>query len=272
MADYNISEIEYERKHQEDLQRIRGFRLMDDDFMSVCFKDSLEAANRVLGIILGKPDIKVTKVDTQVEVRNLYGRSIRLDMKAHDKDGIFNCEIQRADKGATPKRARYHGSILDANTMVRGELFEDMPDTFIIFITEKDHFGRGKPMYRFERFCDEIGEHLEDGLHIIYVNGEYRGDDDIGRLMHDFHCTSADEMQYTELAERVRHFKEDEEGVRAMCRSIEEMRDQVAKQIASRLIALGKLSFEEISTCSGLSLVEVKKLAGEIGLDSKVIT
>ena len=105
-------------------------------------------------------------------------------------------------------------------------------------------------------------------MHIIYVNGEYRGDDDIGRLMHDFHCTSADEMQYTELAERVRHFKEDDEGVRSMCRSIEEMLEkntrEVAIQVAKRMISIGKYPMEEISECSGLPIEDVRKLASEM--------
>lgn len=240
---------------------------MDDDFMSVCLKDSIPAANRMLGIILGKPDIQVKSVRTQVEHRNLYGRSIRLDMVAEDENGVYNCEIQRADKGATPKRARYHGSILDANQSTAGMFYEDLPDTFIIFITERDHFGKGKPIYRFERYCDEIGQNLNDCMHIIYVNGEYRGDDDIGWLMHDFSCTNADEMKYTELAERVRYYKEDEKGIRSMCRSIEEMLEKKGKEdsleFAKRLIAKGKVPLEDVSEYSGLSFDEVKKLASE---------
>ena len=268
MKDISILELENEKRQQMKLQRIRGFRLMDDDFMSVCLKDSPEAANRILGIILGKPDIKVTKVETQVEMRNLYGRSIRLDMKAQDKDGVYNCEIQRADKGATPRRARYHGSILDANQTVTGALYEDIPETYIIFITEKDHFGKGKPIYRFDRYCEETGIHLNDGLHIIYVNGEYRGNDDIGWLMHDFSCTKSDEIHYTELAERVRYFKEDEEGVRNMCRSIEEMLkeygEEVKREFAKRMITLGKNSLEEISECTNLDIETVRQLASEV--------
>lgn len=272
MKDISILELENEKRQQMKLQRIRGFRLMDDDFMSVCLQDSPEAANRILGIILGKPDIKVTKVETQVEMRNLYGRSIRLDMKAEDKDGVYNCEIQRADKGATPRRARYHGSLLDANQTVTGALYEDIPETYIIFITEKDYFGKGDPIYRFERVCEETGIHLNDGLHIIYVNGEYRGNDDIGWLMHDFSCTKSDEIHYTELAERVRYFKEDEEGVRNMCRSIEEMLKEYGEEVteknklefAKRMINAGKIPLEEIAEYTGLSVESVEKLASEV--------
>ena len=30
-------DMDFEKKHEEDLQRLRGFRLLDDDFMSKVF-------------------------------------------------------------------------------------------------------------------------------------------------------------------------------------------------------------------------------------------
>ena len=93
----------------------------------------------------------------------------------------------------------------------------------MIFITENDIYGKGLPMYWFDRRCIEADKNLEDGLHIIYVNGRYRGNDDIGNLMRDFACTSAVDMHYNELAERVRYFKETREGLESMCRSVEEL-------------------------------------------------
>lgn len=271
MVENLLNEMESERRLQENMQRIRGFRLMDDEFMSICLKDNKPAVNRILGIILNKPDIQVTRVDTQVEVRNFGGRSIRLDMEARDKDGVYNCEIQRADKGATPRRARFHGSLLDMKESDKGMMFEQLPETYIIFITEKDYFGKGEPIYRFERYCREIDRNLNDGLHIIYVNGEYRGDDDIGWLMHDFSCTNADDIHYTEIAERIRFFKEDDEGVKSMCRSIEEMLEKNSKEVTERntlefarqMIALGKNTIDDISKCTGLTVEEISKLASE---------
>jgi len=271
MSENLLNEMENERKQQKVMQRIRGFRLMDDEFMSACLKENMSAANKILGIILNKPDIEVTKVETQVELKNLRGRSIRLDVRARDKDGVYNCEIQRADKGATPRRARFHGSMLDSDESTKGMLFEDLPETYVIFITEKDYFEKGKPIYRFERYCHETDMDLNDGLHIIYVNGEYKGEDDIGWLMHDFLCTNADDLHYTEIAESFRYLKEEEAGVKKMCRSIEEMLEENAKEVAEmktlefakRMIERNKYSLEDISECTGLSIEEVTKLDAE---------
>ena len=60
-----------DRKHQEDLQRIKGFRLMDDDFLTKCFEGDTACIQLVLRIILDMPDLQVIDVRTQVFVENL---------------------------------------------------------------------------------------------------------------------------------------------------------------------------------------------------------
>ena len=54
-----------EKYNQQDLQRLRGLRLMDDDFMSKCFENNIECTELVLHIVLGRDDLKVEKVETQ---------------------------------------------------------------------------------------------------------------------------------------------------------------------------------------------------------------
>ena len=59
--------------------------------------------------------------------------------------------------------------------------------------------------------------------YLTLTNGQYRGDDDMGRLMEDFSCTSAVDMNYTELAKRVRYLKENKDGENTMMsRAVEE--------------------------------------------------
>ncbi|MCC2232896.1 nuclease, partial [Lachnospiraceae bacterium CLA-AA-H215] len=55
-----------DRKHQEDLQRIRGFRLLDDDFLTKCFDRKTDCMELVLQIVLENPDLQVVDVRTQV--------------------------------------------------------------------------------------------------------------------------------------------------------------------------------------------------------------
>ena len=254
-----------DQRHQEDLQRLRGFRLLNDDFLTKCFEGDTECIQLVLRIVLEMPDLIVVDVRTQVFVENLLNRSVRLDVLATDSTGRkFNIEIQRADRGAGRKRARYNSSMMDANLLQKGEDFEQLPETYVVFITEHDVMAKGLPLYQVERCILATGEKFEDGAHIIYVNGAYRDETPIGKLMHDFSCTDPADMHYGVLADRVRFFKESKEGVAIMCKAMEDMRNQTLREgmmeVARRMLAAGKYALEEIAEISGLSLDEVKKL------------
>ena len=167
---------ETEQKRQQDLQRLRRLRPIDDDFMRCLFKDNIPLVELVLRIIIGKQDLVITDCQTQKDMNRLAGaRSICLDAYGTDAAGKkYDLEIQRADKGADPHRARYHSSVMDVENLNAGQDFNELPDTYTIFIIEKDFFGKGKPVYFIKRINDTTGEPFEDGEYILYVNGEYR--------------------------------------------------------------------------------------------------
>ena len=259
-----------EQQYQEDLQRLRGLRPIDDDFMRCLFKDNIPLAEFVLRIITDKPDLIITDCETQKDMKRLAGaRSICLDAYGTDSIGKkYDMEIQREDKGADPHRARFHSSVLDIENLDAGQEFRELPDTYTIFITEKDFYGKGEPIYLIERMNITTGKPFADGEHILYVNGEYRGDSDIGKLMHDFNCTDADDMNFKLMADRTRYLKENPKGVSEMCKVIEDMRKEEREEgikegmrtAALRMIADGTLALEKIAEYVGLSLDEVKKL------------
>lgn len=216
-----------DQKHLEDMARLRKLRLIDDDFFTKCFDNEPACVKLVLQIILDKPDLDVVDVRTQVFVENLLNRSVRLDVLATDSQGQkFNIEIQRSDKGAGRRRARYNSSMMDVNLLQKGADFDALPETFVIFITENDVIGLGEAVYEIERCFVKSGKRFGDGSHILYVNGAYRDDSPVGKLMHDFSCTDPSEMCYTVLADRARFFKESKEGIAVMCKVLEDMRLQ----------------------------------------------
>ena len=203
--------------------RIRRYRLIDDTFMSVVFRDKA-CTQLLIRTVLGRDDLVVVEVATQEELKNLWGRSVRLDIVARDEaGGLYNIEVQRADAGASPKRARYNSSLLDANAAQPGEEYEALAEAYVIFITENDCFGQGCPLYHVERVVQETGAWFGDGEHILYVNGQYRGQDPVGKLMHDFFCQNPEEMNSPVLAQNVHYYKEEEGGVDYMCRISEEI-------------------------------------------------
>mgnify|MGYP007102094676 FL=1 len=98
---------EQKLKKEKLLKKIQQFTLMDDDYMTRFFDSEIECVQEVLRILLERKDLKVTAAKGQEGIKNLKGRSVRLDVFARDSKGKpYDIEVQRADKGAGAKRAR----------------------------------------------------------------------------------------------------------------------------------------------------------------------
>ena len=261
----------------EYLALIENFRLMDDTFMSKCLENALECIELILQIILGKKDLKVVKSQTEYPIKSLQGRGVRFDVFARDSKGWeYDIEIQRADKGAEPKRARYNSALMDANALKSGDDFGKLRDTYVIFITENDVMGDGQELYSYLRMEVHSGKLLRDGTCIIYANGATQSTSEIGKLMHDLRCRDASEMYFDVLKKRVSQFKDSEEGRRIMCKAVEEFAERRAAEskaegerkgkretmlaTAKRMLKDGILALKDIARYSGLSLAQVKKL------------
>ncbi len=158
---------------------------------------------------------------------------------------------------------------MDADETVPGMNPEKLPESYVIFITENDIFKKGKALYKIDRYID--GEDLfNDEAHIIYVNGEYKRNDSIGDLMHDFHCKKADDMKNKILTERVRYLKENEKGVRHMCRIMKEMakeeREEARIEMAAKILELGKMTEEELIGTFNLTAKQIKAIRERVSV------
>ncbi len=157
----------------------------------------------------------------------------------------YNIEFQNADSGASLKRARYHGSLVDANTLKTGQVPNDLPDTYIIFITENDTLGCNLPIYHINRTIEENCQQCHDQLHIIYVNSSFQDDTTLGRLMHDLHCPNSQDMYSKILARRVKELKETQEGVDTMCDKLNELIAEERNEGEKRGILIGEAQGEK---------------------------
>ena len=243
-------------------------RLIDDDFMAAVFEDRT-CAEFLLQIILKRDDLTVKEVHGQYSIKNLQGRSIRLDILAVDqKNRAYNIEVQRSDRGASEKRARYNSSLLDANLTDAGDDYDALNETYVIFITENDVLKAGLPIYHVERTVQETGTVFNDQAHIVYVNSQIKDETALGKLMHDFFCTNSKDMYYPVLANRVWYFKENEKGVATMCRAMEQMRDETAAEqnIKTLLVSVKNLmknmnlSPEQAMNAMGISEADCQAL------------
>lgn len=144
----------------------------------------------------------------------------------------------------------------------------------MIFITLNDVLGLNQTIYTIHKYIDGALKPFDDGSHVIYINGSASDDGtELWKLIHDLHCTNAEDMYFPRLAARVKYLKNDEEGVAIVSNYFEELQAKAVREaekktakkeketIALKFLGLGKLTFEEIAQCSGLTLKRVNMLA-----------
>ena len=244
---------------------IDGLTLFDDDLMSRVFDKNIEATELLLRITLERK-IQGISVIGQEEMKSaaVGGRNITLDVHALDENGEkMDIEVQGNSEGAHIRRARYHSSVLDSRMLKEGQEFKEIKDSYVIFIYKRDKFQEGLPLYHIDRYVRETGKLFEDGSHIIYVNGNYKGDDEIGYLMQDFHQTDPDNMHYKELSQGVRHFKEVEEGRDTMCEAVQEYAKEYANEYANEKQAANVKNLMESAGFTMERALDSLKIQGE---------
>lgn len=267
MADENtLLNSDLESRYEKYKGIIKNFTLMSDIFMRNVFKKR-ECLEYVLQVIMEKQDLHVIDQIIQKDYKNLQGRSAVMDCVARDSAGKqFDVEIQQDNEGASPKRARYHSGLMDMNTLNPGQDFEELPESYVIFITRDDILGYGLPIYHIDRQIKELEEAFQDEAHIIYVNSRKQNDTELGKLMHDLHCKKADEMHSPILAKRVYELKETQKGVELMCHEMEKIYSEGMESGEKR----GELKAKKETILSLAEMgIPVNKIAKAVNLSEK---
>ena len=257
-----VEEHELKERYEKYKRILAGLTIMSDIFMRNVLKKR-ECTEYILRIIMDREDLEVKEQILQKDYKNLQGRSAILDSVVCDmEEKRYNVEIQQENEGASVKRARYHSSLLDVNELKEGQTFEELPESYVIFIARNDVLGYGLPIYHITKKVEEVREDFRDGAHIIYVNAKIKDKETaLGRLMHDLQCRTADEMFSEILAERVRELKETPEGVDSMCREM----DEIYNEGIERGLEKGKMEMKQETVLSMANLgMPVEQIAAVV--------
>ena len=254
-------------------EEIAKMTLMNNDFMNLALEDNIPCVEEILRVILEKQDLVVKTARTQKFFQG-FKRSIYLDVFAEDSNGVlYNIEIQQANEGADPRRARFHTGMVDVHNLKAGQDFKELPECYVIFITLNDVLGMNQAIYTIHKYIDGSMKSFDDGSHLIYINGSAKDDGtEVGKLVHDLRCSKADEMFFPRLAARVKFLKEDEKGVKIVsdyfakreAKAVKEAEKKAQERMVVNFIRLGKLPLEEIAKCSGLTVKKVQMLANTL--------
>ena len=222
---------------------IASLTLMDDLFMQVVLEEQA-CTEYILQIILDNASLKLKEQRLQKRLANLHGRALVLDCLCTDEKGLlYNIEVQNSSAGAIPKRARYHASLMDTHTLKKGEKFSKLPESYVIFITDKDVLGEGEQLYQIERVIRKSGNLFRDGSHILYFNTARQDDNVLGKLAKDFKEANPKEIQSDVLSRRVSSLKEgklDREGEKKMNVLLEKYRKKAVEEGMEKGFEQGK--------------------------------
>ena len=222
---------------------IASLTLMDDLFMQVVLEEQA-CTEYILQTILDKTSLKLMEQRLQKRLPNLHGRALVLDCLCTDEKGLlYNIEVQNSSAGAIPKRARYHAALMDTHTLKKGEKFSKLPESYVIFITDKDVLGEGEQLYRIERVIRKSGNLFKDGSHILYFNTARQDDNALGKLAKDFKEANPKEIQSEVLSHRVASLKEgnlDREGEKKMNVLLEKYRKKAVEEGMEKGFEQGK--------------------------------
>ncbi len=170
---------------------------------------------------------------------------------------------------------------MDSHHLDENHKFDDLPETYIIFITLEDVWKRGKVMYEIDRSFNDTKEPFDDGLHIIYVNGKAKNDgSEAWKVIHDLNCPEPKEMLISELSKRVKFFKSTKKGMKEMSdwfspyekiveeraekrgekRAEKRTRQRERENFAIRLLKEGITALDRIAMLTGLPIAEVTRI------------
>ena len=153
--------------------------LKDDIMFSVIMRDP-RYVKPFLETILGIKIAKIEYPDVQKNIDIAAGaKGIRLDVYVEDeKHTVFNLEMQTTTARNLPKRMRYYQGMIDLNILEKGDDYNHLKKSYVIFICTYDPFGLGRHIYTFENRCSEDNAlTLNDGTVKIILNTKGTLDD-----------------------------------------------------------------------------------------------
>lgn len=170
-----IGKEEYERYEQELRREFKKLKFTDDFMFGRLMSDE-RICRIVLEIFTGR---EIKDIQSIIDQRTLRitseSKGVRYDVYVETDEYVNDIEMQQADDKKTisnlPRRSRFYQGMLDINVLKKGKDYEELKDSYVIFICTFDPFGEGLSCYNYENTCrDGERRFLEDGRNILFFN------------------------------------------------------------------------------------------------------
>ena len=148
---------------------------LQDDFMFCKVMQNEGLCKTLIEMILFDTIGKITYISVQHSI-NTYeqAKSVRFDVLVQTENGKFyDVEMQVSNERNIPKRMRFYQAAIDISFLDKGNFYNDLNESFIIFICLFDAIGKNKPVYTFENLCiEDKNISLQDGTKKVIINAE----------------------------------------------------------------------------------------------------
>ena len=124
------------------------------------------------------PELNITSIihkEIQHDITPVAStRGVRFDAVVQDdQKRYYDIEMQVENTGDLGKRARYYQSQIDNETLMKGQTFHDLKESFVIFLCAFDPFSHGLRRYQFHQYEDTIRDlRLDTYSHVLFVNSK----------------------------------------------------------------------------------------------------
>lgn len=245
-------------------EQVKKLRPIDDIFFEKIIEDK-NVCEEILRVILQDNELEVLAVTPQNSIKNLWGRSVRLDAFCKLGTGKFcNIEVQKSDNDDHVKRVWYNAACITANNTEVGADFIEVPDVCMVYISTFDMFNRGKTIYHCKTVVEETGDAVENGLKEVYVNTKINDGTTIAELMECFLQETVNNTKCPLLSNRVWYFKNDEGGIDTMCKIVDDYVRENEIQNIKNLFENGCALDMVVASFKNISDEIIKKIYEEV--------
>ena len=189
-----------------------------DDFIFSRVMRNKKLCRTLLEMILKVKIGKIKFLTSQHTIRiEPNAKGIIMDVYLKDESKVINVEMQAANHGDIPRRARYYQAAADIDTTPKGSEYKDLKQNYVIFICTFDPFHCGKPIYSFQNYCItyEVPIPLVDGTEKIFLNTTAKDLSNLDlelRLFYDYIKEKTAQTAFTkELDSSISRLKEEKE-------------------------------------------------------------
>ena len=179
---------------------------------------------------------------------------------------FYDVEIQVSNEKNIPKRMRFYQAAIDISFLDKGNSYNDLNDSFIIFICLFDVIGKNRPVYTFENICfEDKNISLQDGTKKVIINAEAfkdTKDKDLKDFL-EYLKTGRAKSEFTRRIEKmiqtVKNNEQARQEYRLMSTFEMDIKYKAKRETAKILKQLGD-SIQKIMQVTGLSEAEIEKL------------